>query len=204
MNHVSDVLTATFTRSNTDLRMLGETMTYAGPLPHSSVSVWKVWPRWPVQWPITGSAVQWQVRHCVPVYPALLPLSAKVRRQWSSSAYRSRILTANYGMRGYPERCRQGAEAIRPASQIRIKRRYSARKQWSAWVPLSTLPGTAVMTNSKANENSGGEADKNAKVKIDNLTGDLKQLQSAGKTSAFRCRKALIPRCAIWHKALPM
>lgn len=32
MNRVSDVLTATFTRSNTDLRMLGETMTYAGPV----------------------------------------------------------------------------------------------------------------------------------------------------------------------------
>ncbi|MCZ5438838.1 phage tail tape measure protein [Escherichia coli] len=55
MDRVGDTLTAAFTRTNTDLRALGETMKYAGPVAGSWEYRWSRPQRWLACWRIWAS-----------------------------------------------------------------------------------------------------------------------------------------------------
>jgi TP901 family phage tail tape measure protein len=55
MDRVSDVLTAAFTRTNTDLRSLGDTMKYAGPVASKLGISLEEAPGWRVFWLTTAS-----------------------------------------------------------------------------------------------------------------------------------------------------
>jgi hypothetical protein len=74
MDRVSDVLTAAFTRTNTDLRSLGDTMKYAGPVASKLGISLEEAPGWRVFWLTTGFAVAMLVQLCELHWPALHPL----------------------------------------------------------------------------------------------------------------------------------
>ncbi|MBO8125400.1 phage tail tape measure protein, partial [Klebsiella pneumoniae] len=78
------------------------------------------------------------------------------------------------------------------ASQIRIKKEIFGEEAMVGMGAVIDATGNGRYDElKKANENSGGEADKNAKVKIDNLTGDLKQLQSAWEDLGIQMQESV-------------
>nr|ELR5041392.1 phage tail tape measure protein [Providencia stuartii]ELR5080536.1 phage tail tape measure protein [Providencia stuartii] len=181
MNRVSDVLTATFTRSNTDLRQLGETMTYAGPIAaqlgvslESMAAMAGTMADNGIRGSMAGTSLRAGLSRMVaPVgkgQAALDKLSVSVKDASGKLRDADDILKdVGKSMRKFDQ-----------ASQIRMKKDIFGEE---AMVGMGAVID-AVMNGrydalKTANMGAEGEADKNAKVKIDNLKGDLKQLQSA-------------------------
>ncbi|CDH34526.1 phage tail tape measure protein [Xenorhabdus bovienii] len=181
MNRVSDVLTATFTRSNTDLRQLGETMTYAGPIAsevgvslESMAAMAGLMADNGIRGSMAGTALRAGLSRMVAPTgagaDAMAELGVKVKK-------------ANGELRGADDILKDMAISLRKydqASQIRIKKDIFGEE---AMVGMgAVLKGTAngkYDEKKSANDNAEGEAGKNAKTKIDNLKGDIKQLKSA-------------------------
>ncbi|WP_275368134.1 phage tail tape measure protein [Xenorhabdus bovienii] len=181
MNRVSDVLTATFTRSNTDLRQLGETMTYAGPIAsevgvslESMAAMAGLMADNGIRGSMAGTALRAGLSRMVAPTgtgaDAMAELGVKVKK-------------ANGELRGADDILKDMAISLRKydqASQIWIKKDIFGEE---AMVGMgAVLKGTAngkYDEKKSANDNAEGEAGKNAKTKIDNLKGDIKQLKSA-------------------------
>lgn len=181
MNRVSDVLTATFTRSNTDLRQLGETMTYAGPIAAQlGVSLESMAA-------MAGTMADNGIRGSMAGTSLRAGLSRMVAPVGKGQAALDKlgvsVKDASGKLRDADEILKDVGKSMRKfdqASQIRMKKDIFGEE---AMVGMGAVID-AVMNGrydalKTANIGAEGEADKNAKVKIDNLKGDLKQLQSA-------------------------
>ncbi|WP_272675773.1 phage tail tape measure protein [Providencia sp. PROV146] len=181
MNRVSDVLTATFTRSNTDLRQLGETMTYAGPIAAQlGVSLESMAA-------MAGTMADNGIRGSMAGTSLRAGLSRMVAPVGKGQAALDKlgvsVKDASGKLRDADEILKDVGKSMRKfdqASQIRMKKDIFGEE---AMVGMGAVID-AVMNGrydalKTANMGAEGEADKNAKVKIDNLKGDLKQLQSA-------------------------
>lgn len=181
MNRVSDVLTATFTRSNTDLRQLGETMTYAGPIAAQlGVSLESMAA-------MAGTMADNGIRGSMAGTSLRAGLSRMVAPVGKGQAALDKlgvsVKDASGKLRDADEILKDVGKSMRKfdqASQIRMKKDIFGEE---AMVGIGAVID-AVMNGrydalKTANMGAEGEADKNAKVKIDNLKGDLKQLQSA-------------------------
>lgn len=181
MNRVSDVLTATFTRSNTDLRQLGETMTYAGPIAAQlGVSLESMAA-------MAGAMADNGIRGSMAGTSLRAGLSRMVAPVGKGQAALDKlgvsVKDASGKLRDADDILKDVGKSMRKfdqASQIRMKKDIFGEE---AMVGMGAVID-AVMNGrydalKTANMGAEGEADKNAKVKIDNLKGDLKQLQSA-------------------------
>lgn len=181
MNRVSDVLTATFTRSNTDLRQLGETMTYAGPIAAQlGVSLESMAA-------MAGTMADNGIRGSMAGTSLRAGLSRMVAPVGKGQAALDKlgvsVKDASGKLRDADEILKDVGKSMRKfdqASQIRMKKDIFGEE---AMVGMGAVID-AVMNGrydalKTANMGAEGEADKNAKVKIDNLKGDLKQLESA-------------------------
>ncbi|MEZ2757254.1 phage tail tape measure protein [Providencia vermicola] len=181
MNRVSDVLTATFTRSNTDLRQLGETMTYAGPIAAQlGVSLESMAA-------MAGTMADNGIRGSMAGTSLRAGLSRMVAPVGKGQAALDKlgvsVKDASGKLRDADDILKDVGNSMRKfdqASQIRMKKDIFGEE---AMVGMGAVID-AVMNGrydalKTANMGAEGEADKNAKVKIDNLKGDLKQLQSA-------------------------
>lgn len=193
MNRVSDVLTATFTRSNTDLRMLGETMTYAGPVAAQlgvSLESMAAMAGTMADNGIRGSMAGTSLR------AGLSRLVAPVGKgQAAMSALGVSIKDANGQLRDSGEILKDVGKALRKydqASQIRIKKDIFGEE---AMVGMGAVIDASLNGRYdellKSNQGAEGEADKNAKVKIDNLKGDFKQLQSAWEDLGIQMQESV-------------
>ncbi|HBO21938.1 MAG TPA: phage tail tape measure protein [Providencia sp.] len=181
MNRVSDVLTATFTRSNTDLRQLGETMTYAGPIAAQlGVSLESMAA-------MAGTMADNGIRGSMAGTSLRAGLSRMVAPVGKGQAALDKlgisVKDASGKLRDADTILKDIGKSMRKfdqASQIRMKKDIFGEEAMVGMGAVidSVLNGRygALKT---ANMGAEGEADKNAKVKIDNLKGDLKQLQSA-------------------------
>ncbi|HGM5007293.1 TPA: phage tail tape measure protein [Serratia marcescens] len=181
MDRVSDVLTAAFTRSNTDLRMLGETMTYAGPVAADlgiSLENMAAMAGAMADNGIRGSMAGTALR------AGLTRLVAPAKAgQDALGALGVKVNDAQGRLRAMPEILKDVAKNIQKfdqASQARIKKDIFGEE---AMVGMGAVLKAAMNGRydelNTALENAKGEADKVAKVKVDNLKGDVKQLVSA-------------------------
>lgn len=193
MNRVSDVLTATFTRSNTDLRMLGETMTYAGPVAAQlgvSLESMAAMAGTMADNGIRGSMAGTSLRAGLSRLVAPVGKGQKAMEQLGVS-----IKDSNGQLRDAGDILKDVGKALKQfdqASQIRIKKEIFGEEAMVGMGAVIDATGNGRYDElKKANENSGGEADKNAKVKIDNLKGDLKQLQSAWEDLGIQMQESV-------------
>lgn len=181
MNRVSDVLTATFTRSNTDLRMLGETMTYAGPVAAQlGVSLESMAA-------MAGAMADNGIRGSMAGTSMRAGLSRLVaplgKGQAAMSALGVSVNDANGKLRDTGDILKDVGKALRKydqASQIRIKKDIFGEEAMVGMGAVidATLSGRYDELHN-ANKGAKGEAQKVAEVKINNLPGDIKQLDSA-------------------------
>ncbi|EJD6673042.1 phage tail tape measure protein [Providencia rettgeri] len=181
MNRVSDVLTATFTRSNTDLRMLGETMTYAGPVAAQlGVSLESMAA-------MAGAMADNGIRGSMAGTSMRAGLSRLVaplgKGQAAMSALGVSVNDANGKLRDTGDILKDVGKALRKydqASQIRIKKDIFGEEAMVGMGAVidATLSGRYDELHN-ANKGAKGEAKKVADVKVDNLPGDIKQLDSA-------------------------
>ncbi|MEX9953726.1 phage tail tape measure protein [Providencia rettgeri] len=195
MNRVSDVLTATFTRSNTDLRMLGETMTYAGPVAAQlgvSLESMAAMAGTMADNGIRGSMAGTSMR--AGLSRLVAPLG---KGQAAMSALGVSVKDANGKLRDTGDILKDVGNALRKydqASQIRIKKDIFGEEAMVGMGAVidATLSGRYDELL-KANQGALGEADKNAKIKIDNLKGDLKQLESAWEDLGIQMQESVDP-----------
>ena len=181
MNRVSDVLTATFTRSNTDLRQLGETMTYAGPIAAQlGVSLESMAA-------MAGTMADNGIRGSMAGTSLRAGLSRMVAPVGKGRAALDKlgvsVKDASGKLRDADEILKDVGKSMRKfdqASQIRMKKDiFGEEAMVGMGAVIDSVMNGRYDALKTANMGAEGEADKNAKVKIDNLKGDLKQLQSA-------------------------
>ncbi|MTC61024.1 phage tail tape measure protein [Providencia rustigianii] len=181
MNRVSDVLTATFTRSNTDLRQLGETMTYAGPIAAQlGVSLESMAA-------MAGTMADNGIRGSMAGTSLRAGLSRMVAPVGKGQAALDKlgisIKDASGKLRDADAILKDVGKSMRKfdqASQIRMKKDiFGEEAMVGMGAVIDSVMNGRYDALKTANMGAEGEADKNAKVKIDNLKGDLKQLQSA-------------------------
>ncbi|MFB9996271.1 phage tail tape measure protein [Providencia rustigianii] len=181
MNRVSDVLTATFTRSNTDLRQLGETMTYAGPIAAQlGVSLESMAA-------MAGTMADNGIRGSMAGTSLRAGLSRMVAPVGKGQAALDKlgisVKDASGKLRDADAILKDVGKSMRKfdqASQIRMKKDiFGEEAMVGMGAVIDSVMNGRYDALKTANMGAEGEADKNAKVKIDNLKGDLKQLQSA-------------------------
>ncbi|QXX81877.1 phage tail tape measure protein [Providencia sp. R33] len=181
MNRVSDVLTATFTRSNTDLRQLGETMTYAGPIAAQlGVSLESMAA-------MAGTMADNGIRGSMAGTSLRAGLSRMVAPVGKGQAALDKlgvsVKDASGKLRDADEILKDVGKSMRKfdqASQIRMKKDiFDEEAMVGMGAVIDAVMNGRYDALKTANMGAEGEADKNAKVKIDNLKGDLKQLESA-------------------------
>ncbi|ENY6784382.1 phage tail tape measure protein [Providencia rettgeri] len=181
MNRVSDVLTATFTRSNTDLRQLGETMTYAGPIAAQlGVSLESMAA-------MAGTMADNGIRGSMAGTSLRAGLSRMVAPVGKGQAALDKlgvsVKDASGKLRDADEILKDVGKSMRKfdqASQIRMKKDiFGEEAMVGMGAVIDAVMNGRYDTLKTANMGAEGEADKNAKVKIDNLPGDIRQLDSA-------------------------
>ncbi|CAM3783923.1 phage tail tape measure protein [Xenorhabdus thuongxuanensis] len=219
MDRVSDVLTATFTRSNTDLRQLGETMTYAGPVAaqvgaslESMAAMAGVMADSGYRGSMAGTALRaGLIRMMAPTgaaSDAMTALGVKVKK-------------ANGELRSADEILKDMAISLRKfdqPSQIRMKKDiFGEEAMVGMGNVLEGMINGRYAEKKIANDNAKGEAEKNAAVKMDNLRGDIRQLQSAWQDLGIELHESvdsplrnitqsitkLISKIGTWMKANP-
>ncbi|WP_338803328.1 phage tail tape measure protein [Xenorhabdus griffiniae] len=219
MDRVSDVLTATFTRSNTDLRQLGETMTYAGPIAaevgvslESMAAMAGLMADQGIRGSMAGTSLRAGLSRMVAptggAADAMAALGVKIKK-------------SNGELRDADDILKDMAISLRKydqASQIRMKKDIFGEEAMVGMnaVLKGTLNGKYDEKRT-ANVNAKGESAKNAKVKIDNLRGDIRQLQSAWQDLGIQLNESvdyplrnvtqsitkLISKIGPWMKANP-
>lgn len=219
MNRVSDVLTATFTRTNTDLRGIGEAMTYAG------VGAEKLGISVEETAALVGMLAQQGIRGSM----AGTGLRATLGRL-AAPADKARTALKELGVSAADA---QGK--MRPITDVLLDlynatRKYSNTAQASffkdiageeAFTSLQTLVDAAGKGNLQALlkelEAARGEAGKVARVMADNLGGDLDNLSSAWEGLRIQIEEVIdgglrkltqqlsdvITRVSDWAKANP-
>lgn len=181
MDRVSDVLTAAFTRSNTDLRSLGETMVYAGPIAarlsislESMGAMASAMAEGGIRGSMAGTALRSGLSRLVAPakagQDALEALGVKVNdTQGRLRPMGDTLKDIGKKLKGFTQ-----------DSQVRILKEIFGEE---AMVGMGAVVDAALSGKYDeyltALENAKGEADKVAKVKVDNLKGDVKQLVSA-------------------------
>ncbi|MCC8379574.1 phage tail tape measure protein [Xenorhabdus sp. PB30.3] len=219
MDRVSDVLTATFTRSNTDLRQLGETMTYAGPIAaevgvslESMAAMAGLMADQGIRGSMAGTSLRAGLSRMVAptggAADAMAALGVKIKK-------------SNGELRDADDILKDMAISLRKydqASQIRMKKDIFGEEAMVGMnaVIKGTLNGK-YDEKKTANVNAKGESAKNAKVKIDNLKGDIKQLKSAWEDLGIQVEESvdsplrnvtqsltgLLGKIGTWMKAHP-
>ncbi|UUE36563.1 phage tail tape measure protein [Pectobacterium aroidearum] len=181
MNRVSDVLTAAFTRTNTDLRGIGEAMTYAG------VGAEKLGISVEETAAMIGMLAQQGIRGSM----------AGTGLRSSLSRLASPVGKAKDALKELGVSVADSAGKMRPIGDVladlyKTTKKYGNTDQLSffkdiageeAANSLQTLVQAAgsgdLQKLLSELKNSNGEALKNARVRADNLGGDLKELDSA-------------------------
>ncbi|PHM38592.1 phage tail tape measure protein [Xenorhabdus innexi] len=219
MDRVSDVLTATFTRSNTDLRQLGETMTYAGPIAaevgvslESMAAMAGLMADQGIRGSMAGTSLRAGLSRMVAptggAADAMAALGVKVKK-------------SNGELRDADDILKEMAVSLRKydqASQIRMKKDIFGEEAMVGMgaVLNGTLNGK-YDEKKTANVNAKGESAKNARVKINNLKGDIKQLKSAWEDLGIQVEESvdsplrsvtqrltgLLGKIGAWMKAHP-
>lgn len=193
MNRVSDVLTATFTRSNTDLRMLGETMTYAGPVAAQlgvSLESMAAMAGAMADNGIRGSMAGTSLRAGLSRLVAPVGKGQKAMDELGVS-----IKNSNGQLRDAGDILKDVGKALKQfdqASQIRIKKNIFGEEAMVGMGAVIDATGNGRYDELKnANMGAEGEAGKVATVKIDNLKGDLKQLESAWEDLGIQMQESV-------------
>ncbi|HGM9410962.1 TPA: phage tail tape measure protein, partial [Serratia marcescens] len=175
MDRVSDVLTAAFTRSNTDLRSLGETMVYAGPIAarlsislESMGAMASAMAEGGIRGSMAGTALRSGLSRLVAPakagQDALEALGVKVNdTQGRLRPMGDTLKDIGKKLKGFTQ-----------DSQVRILKEIFGEE---AMVGMGAVVDAALSGKYDeyltALENAKGEADKVAKVKVDNLKGDV-------------------------------
>jgi len=181
MNRVSDILAATFTRSSTDLRMLGETMKYAGPVAAQlgiSLESTAAMAGTMADSGIRGSMAGTSLR------AGLSRLVAPLRKgQAAMGALGVSIKDANGELRDTDDILKDVGLALRKydqASQVRIKKDiFGEEAMVGMGAVIDAMLSGKYDELHRANKGSVGEAQKVAEVKTNNLPGDIRELDSA-------------------------
>jgi len=181
MDRVSDVLTVAFTSTNTDLRQLGETMTYAGPVAadlgislENMAAMAGAMADNGMRGSMAGTALRSGLNRLV------APAKAG---QDALSALGVKISDANGRLRSMPDILKDVGKSLQKfdqPSQTRLKKDIFGEEAMVGMghVLRYALNGKYDQLVDKLNKANGG-AENVAKVKIDNLKGDVKQLVSA-------------------------
>ncbi|WP_315708997.1 phage tail tape measure protein [Brenneria uluponensis] len=193
MGRVSDVLTGTFTRTNTDLRQLGETMVYAGPVAAKlGVSLESMAA-------MSGALADKGIRGSM----AGTALRASLSRLASPTAAAKKALDEL----GVSVADANGK--MRPTEQILTdlynqSKKYGQVDQVSFWkdiageeafIGLQTLVESAgsgkLQILTRQLQNARGEAEKNARIMANNLDGDIKSMKSAWESLGIQMEESI-------------
>nr|WP_284526500.1 phage tail tape measure protein [Shigella flexneri] len=180
MDRVGDTLTAAFTRTNTDLRALGETMKYAGPVAGklgisleqaaAMAACWRIW--------VSGGVML--VRQCVPAW--LVWHHRQRRSRGAERAWRV-CLGCRGKMRPMEDVLADLYKATRKYGEVdRVSffKDIAGEEAFTSFMALVDAAGDGSLPKlRKELEGARGEAERTAKVMANNLDGDLKSLSSA-------------------------
>lgn len=198
MDRVSDVLTVAFTSTNTDLRQLGETMTYAGPVAadlgislENMAAMAGAMADNGMRGSMAGTALRSGLNRLV------APAKAG---QDALSALGVKISDANGRLRSMPDILKDVGKSLQKfdqPSQTRLKKDIFGEEAMVGMghVLRYALNGKYDQLVDKLNKANGG-AENVAKVKIDNLKGDVKQLVSAWEDLGSRWKRVSTLRSA--------
>lgn len=180
MDRVGDTLTAAFTRTNTDLRALGETMKYAGPVAGKlGISLSRP-QRWLACWRIWVSEGVMPGRQCVPAARLASPPKAAAEALKELGVA---VSDANGKMRPMEDVLADLYKATRKYGEVdRVSffKDIAGEEAFTSFMALVDAAGDGSLPKlRKELEGARGEAERTAKVMANNLDGDLKSLGSA-------------------------
>ncbi len=181
MNRVSDTLVATFTRSNTNLNMLGDTMKYVAPvasglgvdLETATVAAGKLGDAG-IQGSMAGTSLR-----------SILGRLAEPPKQAAEALEKLNIETrdANGNLRNLPDiltELDKKTQKMGTAQRAGLFKHIAGTEAFSALSVLTEQAGKGELQNMIADVKAArGEAQKIAETMSDNLNGDLKNLTSA-------------------------
>ncbi len=181
MDRVGDTLTAAFTRTNTDLRALGETMKYTGPVAAKLGISLEEAAAWPGCLPIMVFAEAMLVQA---VRASLSRLASPPKA--AADALKElgvSVADARGKMRPMEDVLLDLYKATQKYGQVGQVSFFKDIAGEEAFVGLQTLVAAAgsgeLQKLTRELQGARGEADRVAKVMADNLDGDLKNLDSA-------------------------
>ncbi len=180
MPRVADVLAATLTRSNVDLRMLGETMVYAAPIARKfganleEVSALSgMLGDIGIQGSMAGTAMRTMYNNIASHKPAIQALE--------ELGIKSRLENGN--MRALPKILSEIAkktESMGSGQQLEIFKLIAGKEAGAAFAELVSQSGSKAITQFMGVLNgAAGEASRIASQMADNTAGDIKAMQSA-------------------------
>jgi len=180
MSRVADVLTATLTRSNVDLRMLGETMTYVAPIAskfgasiEEASALAGMLGNVGIQGSMAGTAMRTMYNNIASHAPAIKALEAL--------GIQSRLDNGN--MRALPEILSDIAkqtENMGSGQQLELFKLIAGKEAGAAFAELVSQSGSEGITQfMDVLHRSAGEARRVASQMSDNTAGDIKAMQSA-------------------------
>lgn len=180
MPKVADVLTATLTRSNVDLRMLGETMTYVAPIAskfgasiEEASALAGMLGNVGIQGSMAGTAMRTMYNNIASHAPAINALE--------ELGIQSRLDDGN--MRALPEILSEIAkktESMGSGQQLEIFKLIAGKEAGAAFAELVSQSGSEGITQfMDVLHRSAGEARRVASQMSDNTAGDIKAMQSA-------------------------
>ncbi|CAG9420780.1 phage tail tape measure protein [Providencia alcalifaciens] len=181
MNRVSDTLVATFTRSNVNLNMLGDTMKYVAPvasglgvdLETAAVAAGKLGDAG-IQGSMAGTSLR-----------SILGRLAEPPKQAAEALTKLGIKTrdAKGNLREFPailEELNKKTKKMGTAQRAGLFKHIAGEEAFSALSVLADQAGSGQLQSMIAEIKAAkGEAEKVAKTMTDNLDGDLKNLTSA-------------------------
>lgn len=167
MDRVGDTLTAAFTRTNTDLRALGETMKYAGPVAGVLANMG-----------IRGSDAGTAMRASLARLASPPKAAAEALKELGVS-----VSDAGGKMRPMEDLLADLYKATRKYGEVdRVSffKDIAGEEAFTSFMALVDAAGDGSLPKlRKELEGARGEAERTAKVMADNLDGDLKNLDSA-------------------------
>ncbi|MCY7297414.1 phage tail tape measure protein, partial [Alteromonas sp. a30] len=180
MPKVADVLTATLTRSNVDLRMLGETMTYVAPIAskfgasiEEASALAGMLGNVGIQGSMAGTAMRTMYNNIASHTPAIKALE--------ELGIQSRLEDGN--MRALPEilsEIAEKTESMGAGQQLEIFKLIAGKEAGAAFAELVSQSGSAEISKfMQVLKGANGEAARIAAQMADNTAGDIKAMQSA-------------------------
>ncbi|MHN97877.1 phage tail tape measure protein, partial [Escherichia coli] len=181
MDRVGDTLAATFTRTNTDLRSLGETMKYTGPVAASlglsleqAAAMTGVLGSVGIRGSDAGTALRASLSRLVDppkaAAMALKELGVETQDAYGNMRRMENILNELY----------QATRKYGNAAQVSFFRAIAGQESYVSLMNLVTAAGENNLPRlTQEIELATGELNHTARVMADNLDGDLKSLNSA-------------------------